>query len=221
MILVTGFEGYGGRQDNPSAAVVAELDKTEIDGVAVQGKLLPVDLCEVRKIVPALIDALKPEVIISFGLWPGEPVIRLERVALNCADFELTDNVGLHAKEPVIEGGKAAYYSSLPIDKIERALRDDGIPARRSASAGLYLCNATMYTVLDVCARRHPTTRAGFIHLPYLPGQVAQLLDEIEKERAVEQHQRFDYASMSLETMIRAAQAALKISLKAERAELS
>lgn len=215
MILVTGFEGYGGRNDNPSAALVADLDKTEIEGVTVHSRLLPVDLEKVRSMIPDLLDSVKPDVIISFGLWPGEPVIRLERLAVNWADFELSDNAGLLAKEPVLEGQQAAYFSSLPIDKIERVLREEGIPARRSSSAGNYLCNALMYIILQKCEEQHPATRAGFIHLPYLPEQVAQLLNQIEDERSVEQHQRFDYASMDLETMVRAAKTALQLSLKA------
>lgn len=214
MILVTGFEGYGGRSDNPSAALVAELDNTEIEGVAVHSRLLPVDLGKVRTIIPDLLASLRPEVVISFGLWPGEPVVRLERLAINCADFELTDNAGLLAREPVVDSQQAAHFSTLPIDKIERDLRDDGIPARRSNSAGSYLCNALMYITLQECAKNNPTARAGFIHLPYLPAQVAQLLDQIENERVVEQHQRFDYASMELGTMVRAARTALRLSLK-------
>lgn len=214
MILVTGFEGYGGRSDNPSAALVAELDNSEIEGVAIHSRLLPVDLVKVRDIIPDLLASLKPEVVISFGLWPGEPVVRIERLAVNCADFELTDNAGLLAREPIVDGQQAAYFSTLPIDKIERALRDDGIPARLSNSAGSYLCNALMYTVLHECAKNHPKMRAGFLHLPYLPAQVAQLFDQIEEERVLEQHQRSDYASMELKTMVRAARTALRLSLK-------
>lgn len=216
MILVTGFEGYGGRKDNPSSSVVAELNGTVVKGVRIQGKLLPVDLASVRRGIPDLIDDLKPEIVISFGLWPGEQVVRLERVAINCADFELTDNTGLKAKEPVTEGGEAAFFTSLPIDHIERAIRDVGIPCRRSGSAGTYLCNATMYLALAACAQRHPSTRAGFIHLPYLPGQVAELLDQVAQESIVEQHQRFDYASMGLDSMVLAAQVALQETLKAQ-----
>lgn len=216
MILVTGFEGYGGRKDNPSASVVAELDGADVEGMAVQGKLLPVDLASVRQAIPELIDELKPEIVVSFGLWPGEQVIRLERVAINCADFELSDNTGLKAKEPVIVGGETAFFTSLPIDEIERAIRDEGIPCRRSGSAGTYLCNATMYLALAACAQRHPSTRAGFIHLPYLPGQVAELLDQVAQESIVEQHQRFDYASMGRESMVQAARIALAATLKSQ-----
>lgn len=215
MILITGFEGYGGRKDNPSASVVSELHGSNIDGEEVCGKLLPVDLVSIRQVIPALIDEFKPKVVISFGLWPGEQVVRLERVAINCADFEISDNKGLKAKEPVLGGGEAAYFTTLPIDAIERSVRDAGIPCRRSGSAGTYLCNATMYVSLAACAQRNPTARVGFIHLPYLPGQVAELLDQVAQESIVEQHQRSDYASMALESMVKAARIALASALKA------
>ncbi len=216
MILITGFEGYGGRRGNPSASVVSELDGSTVGGEEVCGKLLPVDLASVRKLIPALIDEFKPKVVISFGLWPGEQVVRLERVAINCADFELSDNTGFIAKEPVLGGGEAAYFTTLPIDAIERSVRDAGLPCRRSGSAGTFLCNATMYVSLAACAQRHPSARVGFIHLPYLPGQVAELLDQVAQESIVEQHQRFDYASMSLESMVEAARIALASALKAQ-----
>ena len=216
MILVTGFEGYGGRKDNPSASLVGALDGSCIDGVAVKGHLLPVDLAAVRQTIPDLIDDLKPEAVVSFGLWPGEPVVRLERVAINCADFELSDNLGMKAKEPVIENGANAFLSSLPIDEIERNVRNAGIPCRRSSSAGTFLCNATMYIALNALAHRKQTTPAGFIHLPYLPCQVAELLDAVARESILEQHQRSDYASMALETMAQAARIALATTMKVQ-----
>ena len=35
-----------------------------------------------------------PVAVVSLGLWPGEPMIRLERAALNVADFAIPGNEG-------------------------------------------------------------------------------------------------------------------------------
>ncbi|MFP5511176.1 MAG: hypothetical protein ACLGIP_18830, partial [Alphaproteobacteria bacterium] len=92
--------------------------------------------------------------------------------------------------------------SSLPADMMQAAIRAAGLPCRQSGSAGTYLCNATLYTVLHHCASAHPGTQAGFIHLPYLPAQVAELLDQIAHEGTTEMHQRADFASMHLDDMV-------------------
>ncbi len=152
----------------------------------------------------------------SLGLWPGEPAIRLERLAFNLADFEIPDNEGAFLQDmPVDTGAPAAIPSRLPLRAIERALLDAGIPVRLSSSAGTFLCNATMYTFLRASERLQPEVPCGFVHLPYLPEQVADLLKEVSEARSLELHQRADLASMNLETMVGAVRIILATALKA------
>jgi pyroglutamyl-peptidase len=210
MILITGFQSYGGRSVNPAQAVADALDGTKISGALVCGRSLPVDFHTVRRQLPDLIDDLAPHVIISLGLWPGEPMIRLERVAANWSFFELPDNTGHRQIGAVIEGGPDAYLSKLPVDEMQTKIRAAGLPCRQSGSAGTYLCNATSYITMHHCAQHHKQTLAGFIHLPYLPEQVAQQLNQIADESVLEMHQRSDFASMSLEAMIEAVRVGLR-----------
>ena len=133
--------------------------------------------------------------MICLGLWPGTPLLRLERIAVNIADFEIPDNVGHMTRGPVVEGGAEAYRSTLPIHAIQDRLLAAGIPARLSGSAGTYLCNALMYHALRACAEHAPGVPCGFIHLPYLPEQVASLLLQMREWAKVELHQRADLAS--------------------------
>ncbi len=204
--LVTGFEPYGGRAINPSAEIVRRLDGAEVAGVPVVGRLLPVSFATLRQRARDLLSQFDPVLILSLGLWPGEPAVRLERVALNLAHFEIPDNDGaLVANAPVEPGGPLALPSRLPLDAILQALLDAGIPARLSSSAGNFLCNATMYTFLRESQRPGTCVPCGFVHLPYLPEQVADLLRQLRDSHAVELHQRADLSSMSLETMLRAA----------------
>ena len=121
--LITGFVPYGGRGRNPAAEIAQALDGHRIAGMPVIGRQLPVSLAEIGPAVKGLLEEIDPRVVISLGLWPGAPVIRIERVALNLADFEIADNVGrLASDEPILGGGATALYATLPIRKIERAL---------------------------------------------------------------------------------------------------
>lgn len=213
-VLVTGFAPYGGRGRNPSAEIAAALDGRKIGGMAVVGRQLPVSLEGIGTALGTLCEEIEPRVVISLGLWPGAPLIRIERVALNLADFEIADNAGrLASDEPILGNGATALHATLPIRKIERRLLDAGIPARISNSAGTFLCNACLYTLLTVAATGRRPAVAGFIHVPYLPEQVAIMLEEMKTEARMELHQRGDLASMELSVSTRAIEIALETSI--------
>ncbi len=217
-MLLTGFESYGGRSLNPSEQVVERLAGTEIAGVGVVGHTLPVNYRELGPRIAELIEAVRPRAVICLGLWPGSPLLRLERIAVNIADFEIPDNVGLMTREPVVEGGPEACRSTLPIHAIQGRLLAAGIPVRLSASAGTFLCNALMYHALRASALHVPGSPCGFIHLPYLPEQVSALLLQLADWQKVELHQRADLASMALEMQVEAVRLAIETTLGANTA---
>ena len=214
-MLLTGFESYGGRSLNPAEQVVKRLAGTEIGGARVRGHTLPVNYVELGARIARLIEEVRPRAVICLGLWPGTPLLRLERIAVNIADFEIPDNVGHMTRGPVVEGGAEAYRSTLPIHAIQDRLLAAGIPARLSGSAGTYLCNALMYHALRACAEHAPGVPCGFIHLPYLPEQVASLLLQMREWAKVELHQRADLASMALDVQIEAVRLAIATTLEA------
>ena len=214
-MLLTGFESYGGRSLNPSEQVVKRLAGTEIGGVRVIGHTLPVNYVELGASIAQLIEEIRPGAVICLGLWPGTPTLRLEQIAVNIADFEIPDNVGLMTRGPVVEGGAEAYRSRLPIHAIQDRLLAAGIPARLSGSAGAFLCNALMYHALRACAEHVPASPCGFIHLPYLPEQVSSLLLKMREWAKVELHQRADLASMALDTQIEGVRIAIETTLEA------
>lgn len=212
--LVTGFAPYAGRGRNPAADIAKALDGHTIAGVPVVGRLLPVGLDQIAEKAEGLLNELKPRVVISIGLWPGEMMVRIERVGLNLADFEIPDNDGrLVRDEPLSGNGTAAKFTTLPIRKIEEALLAAGIPSRISNSAGSFLCNACLYSFLTA-AEKSQRTRCGFVHVPYLPEQVATLLRDLREEARLEAHQRADFASMDLATGTRAIAIALETALR-------
>ncbi len=204
MILITGYEGYGGRSMNPSELVTKALHGETVAGHEVHGEVLPVDYAEIRSRLPELIDAHRPTAVLMLGLWPGEPMIRLERIAANSVEFEVPDNSGSLLSGEIDQDGPTAYRSTLPLGRIRTALRGEGIPCRISDTAGTFLCNALMYTALAHFARQTLNVPCGFIHLPYLPEQVAGLLDDLADAAQLELHQRADLASMDPDLMIRA-----------------
>jgi pyroglutamyl-peptidase len=165
--------------------------------------------------IASLIEELRPPAVLCLGLWPGEPLLRLERVAVHIADFEIPDNAGFMTRGPVVEGGAEAYRSTLPLDRIRERLLAAGIPARLSSTAGNFLCNALMYHALRLCADHRPPRPCGFIHLPYPPAQVAAMLAETGREARLELHQRSDLASMALEVQVEGIRLAIETILEA------
>ena len=100
--LITGFEPYGGRALNPSAKLALALDGVRIGGFDVVGRGLPVAFAGLAARIEAMLDAVRPKLVIALGLWPGEPMIRLERFGLNLADFEIADNAGVRLEDAAI-----------------------------------------------------------------------------------------------------------------------
>lgn len=216
MVLVLGFEGYGGRSKNPSEAIAEALDQRRINDTVINSAVLPVQLDGLADRVSTLLETHRPQVVMAFGLWPGEAVVRLERVGVNVADFEIPDNSGqLIQQRPVIAEAAQAHLSTLPLHVIQTRLLEAGIPARLSGSAGTYLCNALMFTLLDYCALHLPEARCGFIHVPYLPAQAAETLQHLAQDATLEYHQRSDTASMSLDVLVEAAELAIQTTLDA------
>jgi pyroglutamyl-peptidase len=217
--LVTGFEPYAGRGSNPAYEVMRALDGKQIAGISIVGRALPVSYAALRGRIENLLEEVDPIIVLSLGLWPGEAVIRLERLAANVADFEIADNDGrIVTDEPVISGGALALAATLPLPQIEQALLAEGIPTRVSGTAGSFLCNACLYHFLQAGASRPSPPLTGFLHLPYLPAQVAELMAETRREGRFELHQRADLPSMELNLATLAAERTLVLSLEAARA---
>jgi pyroglutamyl-peptidase len=175
-ILLTGFEPFGGSRINPSEQVVGALANVELPGIHLRTAILPVDRLRGPQ---ALLDLLKlkrfaPQAVVCLGEAPRRAVISIERVAVNLMDYRIPDNAGQQVQdEPVIPGGPAAYFSTLPVRAMLETLLRYGIPAELSLSAGTFLCNQIMYTLLHTLAQQGSSIPAGFVHLPMLPAEAA------------------------------------------------
>ncbi len=175
-VLVTGFEPFGGDTLNPSLEVVRALDGSPVPGQQarfVAGELSCV-IDAVGQELAAAIDRVRPSVVLCLGLAGGRPDITVERVAINVVDARIPDNAGCQPVDTaVIAEAPAAYFASLPIKAMVAALRQQGIPASVSQSAGTFACNAAFFHLGHLIATRYPLMRGGFVHLPYLPQMAA------------------------------------------------
>ncbi|OYT72270.1 MAG: hypothetical protein CFK52_05470 [Chloracidobacterium sp. CP2_5A] len=166
--LVTGFEPFAEFSVNPTQtlALMAEAPA----GVQLARLVLPVIVGECVAQMLQAIDAEQPAAAISLGLAAGRKIVSLERLAINCDDFERPDNAGnTRRDERIVPNGALALPTTLPIRQMEAALRSDGIPVEISYSAGTYVCNHLFYGVQSELFRRGRPCRYGFAHLPPTP----------------------------------------------------
>lgn len=172
-LLLSGFEPFAGSPINPSQQLAEALAAERMDGVQINSLILPVDGALAPAALIAALDAQQPDAVISLGQATGRAVMSLERVAVNLLDYSIPDNTGkLIVDEPVVAGGLAAYFATVPVRAMLEAMRGAGVPAELSLSAGAYLCNQVLYAVLHHIAANRLPVRAGFIHVPALPQQV-------------------------------------------------
>jgi pyroglutamyl-peptidase len=176
-VLVTGFEPFGGDGINPSLEALRRLP-ARLGELEIATAALPVVFAAA---LPALREAIAvsaPEIVLSVGLAGGRAALSLERVAINVDDARIPDNEGNQPiGRPVVADGPAAYFATLPIKAAVAALREAGIPAVVSNSAGTFLCNHVFYGLMHEAARSGDAFRAGFLHVPYLPVQAAHVPD--------------------------------------------
>jgi len=176
MILVTGFEPFGGLGRNPTGEIA----------LALGGAVLPVDYARVGPALEALL-AQGPRAVLLLGLAVGRPRISLERVAINFRDRLRPDNAGsVPGESEIVPSGPAAYFSTLPLDAIHDSLEALGLPVEYSLSAGGYLCNAAFYLARHAIGAR--PLKCGFVHMPPTPDLAcaAEPLPYEKQLRAVE-----------------------------------
>ena len=168
-LLITGFDPFGGGNINPSWEAVKLLPE-QIGQYQIHKLAIPTIFGTAAEMILTQAQQLHPNVIISVGLAGGRDAVTPERIAVNIRDARIPDNQGVQPSgQRVVPEGPAAYFSTLPVEKMVQAIRQAKIPAAVSNTAGTFVCNDVLYTLLhhfDGTA-----TRAGFIHVPYLPTQ--------------------------------------------------
>lgn len=172
-IVITGFDPFGGEKINPAWEAVKSLpDKIEdIEVVKVQ---VPTVFKKSAKKLFEAIDREKPDAVVCVGQAGGRFDITVERVGINIEDGRIPDNEGYQPIDTAIfEDGENAYFATLPIKAMVDEMKKGNIPASVSNSAGTYVCNHLMYSLLYYLDKKElKNVRGGFIHVPFIPEQV-------------------------------------------------
>lgn len=209
-IILTGFEPFDNQDINPSWETV-RLVPQQLCGMEVEKVKLPVSFTAAPALLREVIAEHNPYFVFCVGQAGGRSTITPEFVALNYMHARIPDCDGYAPQEtPILAGETNAFFATVPVHKMVLAMQHAHIPASVSYSAGTYVCNTVMYTLLHEAARYetqqktglqpvHRASRGTFIHLPYLPEQVAHGEGTLAQA-----------PSMALETMVAGLTAALE-----------
>lgn len=171
-LLLTGFDPFGGQPINPALEAV-KLVADKIGNIEIVKLEVPTVFYKSIETVDKAIAEVKPDVVLCIGQAGGRYDITPERVAINVNDARIADNEGQQPLDgPIFEDGDTAYFTDLPIKAMVANVREAGIPASVSNTAGTFVCNHLMYGVLYLAAKKYPGLRGGFIHVPFIPSQV-------------------------------------------------
>lgn len=186
-ILITGFTPFAGEKINPSWEAVKALKEKIDDELFI--KEIPTVFCQAAEVVMAEADKVDADVIIAVGQAGGRASITVEFVGINWRKAGIPDNAGNIPKgEKIKPDGEDGYFSNLPVFNIVENIKKSGLPAHVSYTAGTYVCNELLYTLMYNINKTSKSRLAGFIHLPFIPEQV------LNKES--------NMPSMSIENMV-------------------
>lgn len=164
LALVTAFGPFPGVPWNPSEAVLSRLP-AGIGGASLVLQPLPTEYAAAGAILERVIATFEPDICLCLGVGSRRE-FRLESAARNHGTVSDPDNAGAVWTGPVAAGGPPRYESGLPLDALERVLRDRGHEVSVSDDAGGYLCNFVFYRVSHLVAAAGLPARCGFLHLP-------------------------------------------------------
>lgn len=182
-LLITGFDPFGGASVNPAREAVMALPDTVGDYALTKLEIPTVFGLAAEKVLQAA-EALCPDVILCVGQAGGRAAITPEVVAINLREASIPDNAGNQPKNmPVVENAPAAYFSTLPVRAMAEGVKAAGIPCSLSYSAGVFVCNDLLYTLLH--HYDGTDTRVGFVHIPYLPEQAKEGVASLPLDEAV------------------------------------
>lgn len=182
-LLITGFDPFGGETVNPSWEAVKRLPDT-IGGYELVKLQLPTVFGRAAETLLEKAAACGPDAIISVGQAGGRKGITPEVVGINLREAGIPDNQGNQpVNVPVVPGGPAAYFATLPVRDMVAAMKEAGLPCGLSYSAGAFVCNDVLYTVLN--HYQGTAVQAGFIHVPFLPEQAAEGVPSLPLEEIV------------------------------------
>ena len=172
-VLISGFEPFGGSDLNSSQLVLEAISKESLSGLELSAVILPVEFDKAARVLLSKVNDFNPEIIISFGQAEGRKAITPEKIAINLDSARIPDNAGeLRVNKVIVEAGADGYFSTLPIEKMVKAVKECGLESEISLSAGAFLCNHIFYHLQHQLLESG--VKSGFVHLPLVNEQIAQ-----------------------------------------------
>ncbi len=147
-LLLYGFGPYHHFQQNVTERILQGLPKQR----GVKKVVFPVRFHKDQFI--KAVKVTKPDVILGLGQCSRGLRLRIETQAVNRKRKDKRSK-----SRPIIPGGRQTLLTNLELVRSGET--------RSSKDAGDYVCNFSMYVVLDYVKQRQLTVRFGFIHIPY------------------------------------------------------
>ena len=183
VLLITGFDPFGGATVNPSWEAVERLPE-RIGNWKLCKLQIPTVFGLAAKTVLEKAQEVSPGAILCLGVAVGRSAVTPERIGINVRSARIPDNRGNQpAEEPVIPGGPDGLFSTMNVSAMAAAIEKLGLPGTVSNTAGTFVCNDTLYALLH--HYRNSSVKVGFIHVPQLPQQGSPSLPLEDTLRAV------------------------------------
>ncbi|QDW83538.1 pyroglutamyl-peptidase I [Staphylococcus pasteuri] len=194
-ILVTGFDPFEGNEMNPSWEAVKQLP-SQIGEHDITKIEIPTVFHKAIEVIEQKLNSEHYDAVVAIGQAGGRAEITPERIGINIDDARIADNDGNQPIDiPIRKNGAAAYFSNLPVKRMTESIKNNGVPAKLSNTAGTFVCNHILYQLGYLNATQYPNLLFGFIHVPYLPEQITD---------------KPGTPSMSLNTIVQGLTAAIK-----------
>lgn len=193
-ILVTAFDPFGKEKTNPALEAVKLLPET-IGKHTITKLEIPTVFNESVEAIKQQLKIETYDAVLAIGQAGGRFDLTPERVGINVDDARIADNKGNQPIDEVIqEDGAPAYFSNMPVKRLTQAIKDAGVPASLSNTAGTFVCNHVLYQLGYLHATTFPYIQFGFIHVPFIPEQVTN---------------KPNTPSMALDTIVKGLEAAI------------
>ncbi|KYH13715.1 pyroglutamyl-peptidase I [Staphylococcus kloosii] len=172
-ILIAAFDPFGGEKVNPALEAIKQLPE-QIGEHLITKLEIPTVFHESKDVLAEALSQDRYEAVLTIGQAGGRFELTPERVGINIDDARIADNKGNQPIDALIQPqGAPAYFSNMPVKAMTEAIQNAGVPARLSNTAGTFVCNHILYQMGYLQATSYPELLFGFIHVPFIPAQVA------------------------------------------------
>ena len=168
-LLLTAFEPFGGDEINSSLEVLKAIPD-KIGDKEIYKLQVPVVFGKAGETVLNEAKKIGPDAILSLGMAEGQSSVTPEFVGINFRNARIPDNDGNQpVRETIAPAGPAAIFSTLPVFEMAEAIKAAGLKGEVSYSAGSFVCNDLLYTLL--LSYSGTDVKIAFMHFPLLPEQ--------------------------------------------------